>query len=62
VCEIMWSTPGRMESGWIESDEERWDEAIRVFEEEIRRQEGVELLDNRRAMMTGWCWIAVAEK
>jgi SAM-dependent methyltransferase len=57
-----WSILGRMESGWIESDEERWYEAVKVFGEVIRRQEGVELLGDGRARMTGWCWIAVAQK
>ncbi|KAN0099209.1 S-adenosyl-L-methionine-dependent methyltransferase [Hyaloscypha variabilis] len=59
---VMWSMLGRMESGWIESDEDRWDEAVKVFGEVIKRQEGVELLGDGRARMTGWCWIAVAQK
>jgi len=58
----MWSVLGRMETGWIESDEEKWDEAVKVFGEEIRRQEGVEDLGGGKARMMGWCWIAVAEK
>lgn len=60
--EYMWSTLGRMESGWLKGDEERWDEAVKVFGEEIRTQEGVELVGNGKAKMTGWCWIAVARK
>ncbi len=57
----MWSTLGRMEKGWMQSDEGNWDEAVRVFGEEIRRQDGVELLGGEKAR-TGWCWIALAEK
>lgn len=59
--EYMWSTLGRMEKGWMQSDEGNWDEAVRVFGEEIRRQDGVELLGGEKAR-TGWCWIALAEK
>ncbi|KAE9374924.1 S-adenosyl-L-methionine-dependent methyltransferase [Stipitochalara longipes BDJ] len=59
---VMWSMLGRMESGWIESDHMRWNEAVKVFGKVIRNQEGVELLGNGRARMTGWCWIALAQK
>ena len=59
---VMWSMLGRMENGWIESDEEKWNQAVKVFGEVVRKQEGVELLGNGRAGMTGWCWIAVAQK
>ena len=38
-----------MEEGWIESDQENWEEAIRIFEIEIRRLEGAELLGVGRA-------------
>jgi len=27
-----WSLFGRIEKGWIESDEGKWDEAVRAFE------------------------------
>ena len=30
---VMWSILGRMNSGRIECDDERWDEAVRVFGE-----------------------------
>jgi SAM-dependent methyltransferase len=58
----MWSVFGKMEEGWIGSDEQRWDRAVRVFGEVIRRQEGVEELGGGRVRMTGLCWIALAEK
>ena len=47
--EYLWSVLRRMEEGWIESDQENWEEAIRIFEIEIRRLEGAELLGVGRA-------------
>ena len=57
-----WSLFGRIEKGWIESDEGKWDEAVRIFGEVVRRQEGVEDLGGERARVTGLCCIAIAEK
>jgi SAM-dependent methyltransferase len=60
--EYMWSMLGRMQSGWVPSDEERWDRALEVFGDSLRNQPGVEVLENGKARLTSWCWIAMAEK
>ena len=61
--EHTWSVLGRTESGWLESDEEYWDNAIEIFRETLRQQEGVEILENgRSARLTCWAWLAIAEK
>lgn len=60
--EYMWSLLGRMESGWIESDEANWDRAVQIFGDEIKKQPGVELLGNGKARLTSWCWIAIGTK
>ena len=58
----MWSILGRMEAGWVDSDEKKWDEAVRAFGEEMSKQDGVEEMGNGRARLTGWCWVAIAQK
>jgi len=58
----MWSLLGRMESGWIPSDEENWEKAVKIFGESMKKQDGVELLEGGKARMTSWCWVAMAEK
>lgn len=65
----MWATLGRPASGWLESDETRWDEALSIFAETLRKQPGFTLLqekdkDNAKqsARLTSQAWIAVARK
>jgi hypothetical protein len=58
----MWSLLGRMEHGWIPSDEENWDRAIQIFGNTLIAQKDVEVLRNGKARMTSWCWVAVGYK
>lgn len=59
--EYMWSLLGRMESGWVESDEVNWDRAVEIFGDEIKKQPGVELLGDGKARLTSW-WFATGTK
>ena len=40
---VLWSLLGpSWELGWLESDEERWDEAIAIVKDELRKSDGFE--------------------
>lgn len=59
----VWSTRGRMVSGWLPSDTDRWNEALRVFDAVLRESKDVEVhKDGNSATMTYWAWVAIAEK
>ncbi|KAM3069222.1 hypothetical protein ACMFMG_010738 [Clarireedia jacksonii] len=60
--EYMWSVLGRMQSGWVPNDEKHWGQALKVFGDSLKNEPGVELLENGKARLTSWCWIAMAEK
>lgn len=45
---MLWSiVGGTIPDGWIESDEERWDEAIEILKEELKSAEGFEVFEDR---------------
>jgi SAM-dependent methyltransferase len=62
--EQTWSVLGRPAGGWLESDEERWDEAIGIFRTELRKDPGFEMLKGVAggARLISEAWIAAAVK
>lgn len=61
--EQTWSVLGRPEAGWLESDEERWDEALKIFRETLRQQPEVDLVGGSpSARLTCRAWVAVVKK
>lgn len=58
----MWSALGKTEKGWIESDEENWDRALKVFDETLKKQDGFYLEADGKAKLRFDAWIAVVSK
>ena len=60
---MLWSfVGGTSEAGWLKSDEEKWDKAIDVIKEELKKTEGFKALDGGRARLKFVANIAIATK
>jgi ubiquinone/menaquinone biosynthesis C-methylase UbiE len=60
---MLWSfIGGTTASGWLESDEHKWDEAVDIVKEELRKTEGFEELEGGRMRLKFVANIAVATK
>jgi len=60
---MLWSfIGGTNEAGWLESDEERWDEAIEIIVTELRKTKGFEELADGKARLRFVANIATAVK
>ncbi|PVH69250.1 hypothetical protein DL98DRAFT_661782 [Cadophora sp. DSE1049] len=60
---MLWSfIGGTGEAGWLESDEERWDEALRIIMEELMKTDGYKELEGGKAMLKFVANIVVAMK
>ncbi|PVH95467.1 S-adenosyl-L-methionine-dependent methyltransferase [Periconia macrospinosa] len=60
---MLWSfIGGTTASGWIESDEERWDEAIEIIVAELRKTDGYQKLEGDKLRLKFVAHVAVAIK
>lgn len=60
---MLWSFIGGTSSvGWVESDEENWDEAVGVVMDELRKTDGFEPLDGGRIQLRFVANIVIARK
>lgn len=60
---MLWSFIGGTSSvGWLESDEERWDEALRMIGEELRKTDGYAEVEGNRLRLKFVANIVVATK
>lgn len=60
---MLWSFIGGTSAvGWLESDEERWEEAIAVVKKELKKSEGTRLLDGGNMQLRFVANIALATK
>lgn len=60
---MLWSfIGGTTAAGWLESDEERWDEAIEIIKDELRKSDGFTELDDGKMILKFVANIAVATK
>jgi ubiquinone/menaquinone biosynthesis C-methylase UbiE len=60
---MLWSfIGGTTASGWIESDEAKWDEAIEIVKEELSKSDGYKELEGGRLQLKFVANIAVATK
>lgn len=60
---MLWSfIGGTTAAGWIESDEERWDEAIAIIKDELRKTDGFKELEDGKMILKFVANIAVATK
>ncbi|KAE9369924.1 S-adenosyl-L-methionine-dependent methyltransferase [Stipitochalara longipes BDJ] len=60
---ILWSFIGGTSAvGWLESDEEKWEEAIEVVKRESRKSQGTRLLDGGKMQLRFVANIAIAMK
>jgi hypothetical protein len=60
---MLWSfIGGTTAAGWIESDEERWDEAIAIIKDELRKTDGFTELEDGKMILKFVANIAVATK
>lgn len=60
---MLWSFIGGTSAvGWLESDEERWDEAIDIVKKELRKSQGTRLLDGGKMQLRFVANIAIATK
>lgn len=48
--------------GWLESDEENWQQAIDIIKEELLQTDGFELMEDGRVRLKSVANIAVASK
>jgi ubiquinone/menaquinone biosynthesis C-methylase UbiE len=62
-AKMLWSfIGGTSPVGWLESDVERWEEAIAVVKRELRKSEGTRLLDGGKMQLRFVANIAIAVK
>ncbi|KAF1950208.1 S-adenosyl-L-methionine-dependent methyltransferase [Byssothecium circinans] len=60
---MLWSfIGGTTTAGWLESDELRWDEAVAIVKEELRKREGYKELDGGRLQLRFVANVAIARK
>ena len=59
---ITWSFRGMPSTGWSKQDEERWDEAIEIVKQELRKTEGFQLLEDGRTVIRMLINVATASK
>jgi ubiquinone/menaquinone biosynthesis C-methylase UbiE len=60
---MLWSfIGGTTAAGWLESDEDKWDEAVEIVKDELRKTDGFEELDGGRMKLKFVANIAVATK
>jgi ubiquinone/menaquinone biosynthesis C-methylase UbiE len=59
---LTWSFRGMPSSGWSKLDEEKWDEAVEILKQELRKTEGFEILENGSAVIRFLINIATAVK
>jgi len=60
---MLWSFIGGTSSvGWLESDEENWDEAIDILKRELGKSQGTRLLDGGKMQLRFVANIAIATK
>ncbi|KAL1606260.1 hypothetical protein SLS60_003662 [Paraconiothyrium brasiliense] len=60
---MLWSfIGGTTKAGWLESDAEKWDEAIEIVKAELRKADGFKELDDGRLRLKFVANIAVATK
>jgi SAM-dependent methyltransferase len=48
---VIWSSRGMSSAGWSKLDEERWDEAVEILKQELRRTEGFTILGDNSAVI-----------
>ncbi|KAF2706020.1 hypothetical protein K504DRAFT_505738 [Pleomassaria siparia CBS 279.74] len=60
---MLWSfIGGTSTAGWLESDEARWDEAIAIVKEELRKSDGYKELEGGRLQLKFVANVAIAKK
>lgn len=48
---ITWSFRGMPSAGWSKQDEERWDEAVEILKQELRKTEGFKILEDHSTVI-----------
>jgi hypothetical protein len=48
---LTWSFRGMLNAGWSKQDKERWDEAVEILKQELRKTEGFKILEDDSTMI-----------